>query len=67
MPYLGHRDSDYAEMGISAKATPVDAFTPLQNRAARVVAELAHDDADRALLLEALGLTPTTDELAVAG
>lgn len=67
MPYLGHRDSDYADMGISAHAAPLDQETPLQHRAAQVVARLAHDDADRAMLLEALGLAPTIDTLLAAG
>lgn len=67
MPYLGHRDSDYADMGISAQGNPLDDVTPLQSRAADVVARLARDAADRVMLLEALGLTPTVDELPAAG
>lgn len=65
MPYLGRRDSDYAEMGVSADAVPAPA-NPLEARAAAVVARVAHDDEDQRLLLEALGLLPTADTLAAA-
>lgn len=67
MPYLGRRDSDYAEMGVSAGTASLDVVSPLESRAASVVTKLAHDDADRAMLLEALGLVPTVDELPAAG
>ena len=66
MPYLGRRDSDYAEMGVSAGAAEAS-VNPLETKVATVVARLARDDDDRQLLLEALGLAPTVDELATAG
>lgn len=66
MPYLGRRDSDYAEMGVSADAIPAPA-DPLAERAVAVVARASRDAEDRQLLLEALGLAPTVDLLAAAG
>ncbi len=66
MPYLGRRDSDYAEMGVSADAV-AGPTNPLESRAAELVARVAHDDDDRQMLLEALGLVPMVSELAAAG
>lgn len=66
MPYLGRRDSDYAEMGVSASADSV-LTNPLDDAVTSLVARLAHDDDDRQMLLEALGLAPTVDVLAAAG
>lgn len=66
MPYLGRRDSDYAEMGVSADAAAAPS-NPLEAKVVDVVSRIAHDDDDRQLLLEALGLAPTLDELATAG
>ena len=65
MPYLGRRDSDYAEMGVSAGAQP-EPVNLLEARVSQLVADVARDDDDRQLLLEALGLAPTVDGLATA-
>ena len=59
MPYLGRRDSDYAEMGVSASADSAPS-NPLEDRVTSLVERIAHDDDDRQLLLEALGLAPTS-------
>jgi hypothetical protein len=66
MPYLGHRDSVYSDMGISADA-PAAPDNPLEAKVAALVSRAARDDDDRQLLLEALGLVPTVDQLAEAG
>ncbi|MHA3703237.1 hypothetical protein ACXR2U_13750 [Jatrophihabitans sp. YIM 134969] len=68
MPYLGRRDSDYVDMGISADGgQPLPTTTPLEDRVALLVTRVAHDDLDRQNLLEALGLAPTVDTLPAAG
>jgi hypothetical protein len=66
MPYLGRRDSDYVDMGISADAAAVPAGNPLDERVIRLVTRVAHDADDRQALLEALGLVPTVDALPAA-
>lgn len=66
MPYLGRRDSDYAEMGVSASADSAPT-NPLEDRVTALVHRIARDDDDRQFLLEALGLAATVDVLAEAG
>ena len=60
MPYIGHREPDLSDLGISPADTPApDADTTLTDVVRRIVGRAAHDSDDEHLLLEALGLIPT--------
>lgn len=68
MPFLGHREPDIADLGVSPIGTPAaDTDGGPARRAAALIARVAHDDADERLLLEALGLIATVDETRLAG
>lgn len=67
-PYLGHREPNLSELGVSPTATETVVALRDADLAARITAlvgSVARNDDDRSLLLEALGIAPTTRAAAV--